>query len=58
MRVHFGLGKIANIEYLEVRWPSGLLERFRDPRVDSIFTATEGLGEVVVPANETLPKSK
>jgi len=37
-----------------VRWPSGLAERFANPKVDSIVTLTEGRGdpvkEVVKPA--------
>jgi hypothetical protein len=48
MRTHFGLGTTNKIEYLEVRWPSGLVERFGDLRVDSIVVATEGLGQRVL----------
>jgi hypothetical protein len=47
MRVHFGLGTNTEIEYLEVRWPSGLVERYRRPAVDSIVTVMEGTGEAV-----------
>jgi len=28
MRVHFGLGAAAKIDWVEVRWPTGLLEKF------------------------------
>jgi hypothetical protein len=52
MRLHFGLGATARIEYLEVRWPSGLVERFRDAPVDSIVTVKEGSGETVGPPRE------
>jgi enediyne biosynthesis protein E4 len=48
-RVHFGLGAINKIEYLEVRWPSGLVERYRNPRVDSIVVVIEGSGQPVGP---------
>jgi enediyne biosynthesis protein E4 len=48
MRTHFGLGTINKIEYLEVRWPSGLVERFGNPRVDSIVVVTEGSGRQVL----------
>ena len=48
MRTHFGLGTTNKIEYLEVRWPSGLVERFGNPRVDSIVVVTEGLGQRVL----------
>jgi enediyne biosynthesis protein E4 len=44
-RVHFGLGAGSQIQHIEVRWPSGLVERFRNVPVDSIITLTEGLGQ-------------
>src|SRR5262249_33985404 len=46
-RVHFGLGANTEIEYLEVRWPSGLVERYRRLAVDKISVVTEGTGEAV-----------
>ncbi len=46
MRVHFGLGTAAKIEWVEVRWPSGLTERFADMPVDQIHTLKEGTGLV------------
>jgi hypothetical protein len=47
MRVHFGLGKIAKAEWVEVRWPSGLTERFLNPHVDGIVNLKEGTGSAV-----------
>jgi len=44
MRVHFGLGAATKIEWVEVRWPSGLVERFENLSVDSIHTLKEGSG--------------
>jgi hypothetical protein len=44
MRVHFGLGKVDKIEWVEVRWPSGLTERFTNIAVDKVKTLTEGSG--------------
>ena len=44
MRVHFGLGKADKIEWVEVRWPSGLTERFTNLAVDQIQNITEGSG--------------
>ncbi len=44
MRVHFGLGSATKIDWVEVRWPSGLLERFDNLAVDSIHTLKEGSG--------------
>ena len=45
MRVHFGLGSAAKIDWVEIRWPSGLTERFEDLAVDKIHTLREGTGK-------------
>jgi enediyne biosynthesis protein E4 len=47
MRVHFGLGQTEKIDFVEVRWPSGLLERFEGLKVDSIHELREGTGATV-----------
>jgi hypothetical protein len=47
MRVHFGLGQMDKIEFVEVRWPSGLQERFTGLTVDSIHELKEGTGAAV-----------
>jgi hypothetical protein len=47
MRPHFGLGAAAAIDWVEVRWPSGLLERFTNLTVDFIHTLNEGTGTPV-----------
>jgi len=44
MRVHFGLGSTTKIDFIQIRWPSGLVERFENPKVDSIETIKEGSG--------------
>ena len=44
MRVHFGLGSATKIDWVEVRWPSGLLETFDNLAVDTIHTLKEGFG--------------
>jgi hypothetical protein len=49
LRVHFGLGSITKLEWVQVRWPSGLIERFEDQAVDSIHTLKEGSGAPVNP---------
>ncbi len=49
MRVHFGLGAAAKVEWIEVRWPSGLVERFVDLPADAIHTLKEGSGKPVEP---------
>ncbi len=44
MRAHFGLGAVTKIEWVEIRWPSGLVERFANLAVDAIQTVKEGTG--------------
>jgi enediyne biosynthesis protein E4 len=44
MRVHFGLGSATKLDSVEVRWTSGLLEKFDNLAVDRIHTLKEGLG--------------
>ncbi len=51
MRVHFGLGASTHVEFLEVRWPSGLIERFSSPAIDAILTVREGSGNPVQPSD-------
>ena len=47
LRVHFGLGSAAKMDSVEIRWPSGLLERFENLPVDAIHTLKEGAGVAV-----------
>jgi enediyne biosynthesis protein E4 len=51
-RVHFGLGTATKVGPVQVRWPSGLVERFDSLSVDAIHTLKEGSGETV----RTTPK--
>ena len=43
-RVHLGLGVATRIDSLQVRWPNGLEEEWRDVPVDRILTLKEGTG--------------
>src|SRR5882762_1588196 len=54
MRVHFGLGASAKIDWAEVRWPSGMVERFVNLPGDRIHTVKEGSGEAL-PAETKKP---
>jgi hypothetical protein len=47
MRVHFGLGQTNKVDYVEVRWLSGLVEKFENLAVDSIHDLKEGTGASV-----------
>ncbi len=42
-RLHFGVGGVEVIDLLEIRWPSGSVERIRGPRVNQILTVEERL---------------
>jgi hypothetical protein len=53
IRVHFGLGAVTRVDSVQVRWPSGMLERFEDLPVDSIHTLKEGSG---TPVNSSASK--
>jgi len=47
MRVHFGLGSVDKLDSVEIRWPSGLTERFDSAAIDLINTVKEGTGVAV-----------
>jgi hypothetical protein len=47
LRVHFGLGTATNVDAVQVRWPSGLVEHFDNLPVDAIHTLKEGSGVTV-----------
>jgi hypothetical protein len=51
MRVHFGLGAATKIDSVEVRWPSGLVERFENAAIDSFSMLKEGSGSPVTPTS-------
>jgi hypothetical protein len=43
-RVHFGLGRSAKADRLEIAWPNGLVETWDDLKPNQTFAATEGSG--------------
>ncbi|MBZ5725304.1 MAG: CRTAC1 family protein [Acidobacteriia bacterium] len=45
-RIHFGLGSATKVDRVEVRWPSGAVEKLTLPAVDRFFTIEEGKGIV------------
>jgi hypothetical protein len=42
--VHFGLGQKSSIDGLEIRWPSGQIDRLRSVPLDRILSIEEGKG--------------
>jgi hypothetical protein len=45
-RVHFGLGRATRIDRLDVRWPSGATQSFRDVPIDRVSRIVEGDAEL------------
>ena len=48
-RIHFGLGKHARIDSLEITWPSGQVDKLANLPIDSIVAIKEGVGIVPHP---------
>ncbi|MCU1267827.1 MAG: ASPIC/UnbV [Acidobacteria bacterium] len=46
LRLHFGLEKRTKIDLIEVRWPSGVVDKITDASVNKILTIKEGQGLV------------
>jgi hypothetical protein len=46
LRLHFGLGEARRVDQLDVRWPTGETETFRDLPVNRLFVIEEGRGIV------------
>lgn len=44
LRLHFGLEKRTKVDLIEVRWPSGLVDKITDTGVNKILTIKEGQG--------------
>jgi hypothetical protein len=44
LRLHFGLEKRTKIDLIEIRWPSGLVEKITNANVNRILTLKEGQG--------------
>jgi hypothetical protein len=43
--VHFGIGAASKLDWVELRWPSGLTEKFVSLRLDMVNNLREGAGE-------------
>ncbi len=46
LRVHFGLGSATKIDRIEVRWPSGVVDKIENLSADRFLTVEEGQGIV------------
>ena len=56
LRVHFGLGKAAKVDEIEIRWNSGKIETIKDVPADKFYAISEGEG--LVPFEKMRPKIK
>ncbi len=56
LRVHFGLGKAAKVDEIEIRWNSGKKETIKDVAADKFYAVLEGEG--IVPFEKIRPKMK
>jgi len=57
-RLHFGLGKMASVDMLEIHWPSGRHEELSLPSVDRYFIIEEGKGIVAGVYDSVPPTTK
>ncbi|MGE5110927.1 MAG: CRTAC1 family protein [Acidobacteriaceae bacterium] len=46
LRVHFGVGKAAKVDLLEIHWPSGQIDTMKDVKVNQLIYVKEGAGIV------------
>jgi enediyne biosynthesis protein E4 len=42
LRLHFGLDQAQVVDSLEVRWPSGQVDTFKNLTVNRLYVVTEG----------------
>ena len=55
LRVHFGIGKAEKVDLLEIRWPSGLVEKLENIKPNQLIFVKEGQGIV---QTITFPEAK
>jgi len=53
-RAHFGLGPVAEIDSIEVRWPDGVLESFAGGAPDRILVLAKGAGRAAPSSSDAL----
>ena len=46
LRLHFGLERRTKIDLIEIRWPSGTVDKITDAKVNKMITVKEGQGIV------------
>ncbi|SMC41232.1 CRTAC1 family protein [Moheibacter sediminis] len=48
LTTHFGLGNAAEIQEIQIKWPSGLVENFSGLDINNIYNLTEGNGTMAL----------
>jgi hypothetical protein len=56
-RILFGLGKRTKIASLEIKWPSGQVDKLANVPIDKIIAVKEGIGIVPHPFPKIAPKA-
>jgi hypothetical protein len=56
LRVHFGLGQARKIDSVEIRWPSGKIDKLSDLAPDQFYSVLEGSGLVDAAKIRPMPK--
>ena len=56
LRVHFGLGQARKIGSVEIRWPSGKIDKLSDLAPDQFYSVLEGSGLVESAKIHPMPK--
>jgi enediyne biosynthesis protein E4 len=53
MRLHFGLGTRTKVDSIEIRWPNGTIQRFRDLPANTFVKIVEGAqaAQTILPAS-------
>src|SRR6185503_5677219 len=46
LRLHFGLEQCKKVDLIEIRWPSGTVDKVTDVKVNTMLTVKEGKGAV------------
>jgi hypothetical protein len=44
LRLHFGLAAATKMDWVEIRWPNGKVEKLENVAADAIYTIVEGSG--------------
>jgi hypothetical protein len=56
LRLHFGLEKRTKIDSIEVRWPSGVVDKAANLSANKILTVKEGQGVIAQKNFNTSPR--